>query len=264
MAWLARRSASLSSSGAIAACVVGTLSAAAGWGWAALLIGWFVVSSALTKLGAAGKARRTAATLPDPAPRTATQVWANGGVFALAACLASSAGDARWAFAAVGALAAAAADTWATEIGTLWGGRPRSIVSLAPLEPGLSGGVTWMGTLGGVAGAAAVAAVAMLLPDVSALLKADGRGFSTAALTLTAAGVAGGLADSLLGATLQARRRCPSCARFTERTTHDCGTPTEAAGGWRWMTNDTVNLLATFIGAGAAVALLHLTSPAVP
>jgi uncharacterized protein (TIGR00297 family) len=254
VAALARRAGSLSASGAVAATLVGGASAAAGWAWAALLIGWFVASSALTRLGAATKARRTAATLPHAGPRTALQVWANGGVFALAALGAQLTGDARFAAAAVGALAAAAADTWATEIGTLLGGAPRSIVTGAAVEPGLSGGITVAGTLGGAVGALAVA-----LPGTMLL----GGGF-TLLWPLAAAGVLGGLGDSLLGATVQAKRRCPRCQRWTERATHDCGVATEPGRGWRWMTNDTVNLVATFIGASAATWLVLPLLPAVP
>ncbi len=251
---MARRAGSLSRSGAFAAAVVGAASSAAGWGWAALLVGWFAASSALTRLGAATKAARTAATLPANGPRSAIQVWANGGVFAVAAVLATMLDEPLWGVAAVGALAAAAADTWATEIGTLLGGVPRSIVTGRAVEPGLSGGITLHGTLGGAAGAAAVAVPGTFLV---------GGEFSML-WPLVAAGMLGGVGDSLLGATLQAKRYCPRCARWTERATHDCGVATEPGRGWPWMTNDTVNLLATLIGAAAAAWLLAPSLPAVP
>jgi uncharacterized membrane protein len=108
--------------------------------------------------------------------------------------------------------------------------------------------VTLAGTLGGVAGAAAVSLGAQAL----ALVPAEGL----AAITI--AGVVGGVADSALGASVQAKRHCPRCDRWTERATHDCGAATEHGRGWRWMTNDTVNLLATFIGAVAAYLLSTL------
>jgi len=242
---LARRAHALSTSGALAATLVGAMSAAAGWGWAALLIGWFVASSALTRLGATAKRARTQATLPAATARTATQVWANGGVYAVAALAATWSGHAAFAGAALGALAAAAADTWATEVGLLFGGEPRSILGGGAMEPGLSGGVTWPGSIGGAAGATAVASAAVALQLAA----------SASMAAIAAAGVLGGLGDSLLGATVQAKRHCPRCNRWTERATHDCGVATEHRRGWRWMTNDTVNLGATFIGAAAAVLL---------
>lgn len=71
-------------------------------------------------------------------------------------------------------------------------------------------------------------------------------------------GLGGGLADSVLGQLLQATRRCEACGRVTERAVHDCGTPTLHARGLRWMTNDTVNLLATVTGALGALAASRL------
>ncbi|MBA3854525.1 MAG: DUF92 domain-containing protein [Gemmatimonas sp.] len=245
MAMLARRVGSLSTSGAVAATMVGAVSATAGWPWAALLIGWFVASSVLTRIGSTLKAQRTRATLPAASARTGTQVWANGGVFAVCALAATLTERDAFRIAALGALAAAAADTWATEVGLLAGRAPRLILGGAAVEPGLSGGVTWPGSAGGVLGAVAVALAAIGL----------GLATSTSWLALAGAGVVGGVGDSLLGATVQAKRRCARCQRWTERATHDCGVATEHGRGWPWMTNDTVNLLATFIGAAAAILL---------
>lgn len=260
MALAARRAGSLSTSGAWAATLIGGLSVAAGWAWGALLIGWFVASSALTRFGAAKKAARTGRTLSESSARTAAQVFANGGLFAVAALastLAAMQGESlgttatlpeetRWAIAALGALAAAAADTWSTELGLLFGGVPRSVLNGRVVEAGLSGGVTLAGSLGGALGALAVGAAASLLfRDVPWL-------------GVAAAGVAGGLADSLLGASVQTQRHCPRCDAATERLVHDCGSQTEHARGWTWMSNDVVNFAATAVGAAAALALVQI------
>jgi uncharacterized membrane protein len=145
--------------------------------------------------------------------------------------------------AALGALAAAAADTWATEVGTLYGGTPRSLINWKAVSAGTSGGVSVAGSVARVAGAAFVASIATLLSLPRALV------------VVTIAGVAGAVADSLLGATVQERRWCAACGRHSERHVHDCGTPTSLAGGQTWMDNDLVNLLATFVGAAVAAAL---------
>src|SRR5688572_33462235 len=84
VAALARRAGALSVGGRWAAFATGTLVAAAGWRWAALLIGYFVLSSLLTRLGAEPKSRRTASVLPEQLERSALQVLANGGLFAIA------------------------------------------------------------------------------------------------------------------------------------------------------------------------------------
>jgi uncharacterized membrane protein len=68
------------------------------------------------------------------------------------------------------------------------------------------------------------------------------------------AGVGGSVFDSLLGATLQASYFCPGCEVTTEDRRHAaCGSFTELQHGLSWMTNDTVNALATL--AGAVVAM---------
>ena len=57
-----------------------------------------------------------------------------------------------------GALAAAAADTWATSIGSRSRSRPRLLVGWRPVPPGTSGGITLAGCAGALVGAGLVAA----------------------------------------------------------------------------------------------------------
>lgn len=174
--------------------------------------------------------------------RNARQVLANGGLFALSALGYLVLPSPLWYAAGAGALAASTADTWATEIGTLFGGEPISLTTGRKVPPGTSGGVSLIGTLAGVAGALFIALAAALanwpIP------------FAAAAL----GGMAGALADSLLGATVQARRWCEVCAKSTERLVHSCGTPTIHAGGVAGFDNDAVNAVCS--GVGALVALL--------
>ena len=85
------------------------------------------------------------------------------------------------------------------------------------------------------------------------LLAAPGGVAADAAFAVGLAGLVGSAADSLLGATLQSKRWCEQCKRWTERRVHTCQYRTRHARGVRWMTNDTVNLLATACGALAAV-----------
>jgi len=59
--------------------------------------------------------------------------------------------------------------------------------------------------------------------------------------------------DSILGATLQVRRICPTCGTGTEQSVHKCGSSTQIFHGVRWMENDMVNTLATLSGAVVAV-----------
>ena len=218
VAEFARRRRLLSVSGQWAAFLLGTLAAAAGWTWAALLAAFFASSTALTRWRAEEKARRTERALPPDRERTGYQVLANGGAFVFLALLVQPDGGERWATGALGALAAASADTWSTEVGTLLGGTPRSIWSGRPLPVGISGGITIVGLAAGLAGAGFIAGLgALLLPLPPARVAA----------VSAAAGMTGCIADSLAGGAIQARRYCDRCEEWTERRVHRCGYRTD-------------------------------------
>jgi uncharacterized protein (TIGR00297 family) len=230
----------LSRSGAIAAAFVGAaVLIAGGWPGVALLFTFFIPSTLLSRVGRARK--RALIDVGKQGSRDAWQVLANGGVAAFA-ILGSLRFGAPMLAAFAGALAAASADTWATEVGTLAKGAPRSILTFRPLATGLSGGITWRGSLAQVGGAAVVALVAMLVhlaPFWPVLL----------------GGVIGSVADSILGATLQTLRYCPSCDRACETNPHVCGAPTVVRRGLAWFENDAVNFAATICGALVAALI---------
>lgn len=227
----------LSISGAVAAAVVGGVClGGGGWLGATALLAFFVTSTALSRLGRRRKERLGYA---KGDRRDAAQVLANGGVAAVAGLLAGwlPQEDPRPVAALLGALAAANADTWATEIGSLAGGTPRRITDGKRAEVGESGAVSLPGTLAAWAGAALVGTVALPF--------GKGAGLAVAA---TLGGFAGALLDSALGATVQAQYRCAVCGRKTERPIH-CRSATRLESGWRWLENDLVNLAATVGGA---------------
>jgi uncharacterized protein (TIGR00297 family) len=236
-------------SGQWAAFVCGIVAAAAGWWFAVALVAFFVSSSALTRWGDARKRERTMATVPQSDQRTATQVFANGGVFVVAALAATLTGQDRWMLVALGALAAASADTWSTEIGTLFGGEPRSIITWRVLDTGMSGGVTPIGTLAGLAGALFIAVIGAATP---------GRGDWRIGTAVLFGGFIGCIADSVIGGILQTRRWCDHCNAWTERRVHPCGYRTAHRKGFYWMTNDLVNALATVTGAAGALGAMWL------
>lgn len=247
VALAARRTRSLTTSGALAAALIGSLAVAAGWRWGALLIVYFLTSSGLSRLGADRKARRTASVIEKGGARDATQVFVNGGMFAVAAAGYLLTGNHVWRAVGAGALAAAAADTWATEVGTWLGGTPRSAWNWRRVPPGTSGGMTTAGTIAMCTGAAAIAVLVFLLQW--------GHGPSWGA---AAGGIAGAVADTVLGATLQERRRCMGCGDYTERIVHSCGSRTRRARGIPGLNNDVVNLIASLIGSGIAYKVAEL------
>jgi uncharacterized protein (TIGR00297 family) len=243
IAVVAHRAHALDRSGAVAAFAIGTLVfGIGGWPAALVLLAFFIPSTLLSRLGRPRK--RTIVDIGKHGPRDAWQVLANGGVATLAIVFSPHGGAAAFA-AFAGAFAAASADTWGTEIGTLARGLPRSIATFRPLPPGLSGGVTLQGTLAEFGGAACVA-LASQLAHVAPFA------------AVFAGGVAGAFADSLLGATVQILRYCPACERACETNPHVCGTPTIKRRGLSWIENDAVNLLATLCGAAVSLAVVLL------
>jgi uncharacterized protein (TIGR00297 family) len=239
----ARRARSLTTSGAVTAAIVGTVAIAAGWTWGFLLCSFFVTASALSRLGERRKLERVGTVVQKGGERDVKQVLSNGGVFALSALGYLTLPSPIWYATGIGALAASTADTWATEVGTLAGAEPISIISGRKVPPGTSGGVTLIGSVAGFGGALFIAA--------SAALAHWPVPFAAVAL----GGMAGALADSILGATLQARRWCDPCAKSTERLVHSCGTPTRRAGGVAGFDNDAVNAVCSAVGALVAFLL---------
>jgi uncharacterized protein (TIGR00297 family) len=233
----ARRKKALSPGGAATAVVVATICTEAGWSWGILLIAFFVSGTALSMRGERVKRLRTESVVAKGGERDGWQVLANGGVFASAA-LASIMFPAEWwmVFGA-GAIAAATADTWSTEIGTLSSGLPVSIVSWKRVPTGTSGGITPLGGTAALAGALFIAGGVLLV-----------GWHPNAALAAVAGGFSGALVDSIAGATLQARRWCDACDCGTERAIHTCGSVTRKSGGIAWMDNDVVNALSTLCG----------------
>lgn len=233
---------SLSFDGALAAFAVGAIVfGAGGWPAAAVLLAFFVPSSLLTRVG---RERKSALRGTErPAPRNAWQVLANGGV-AAACAIAALAWRVPFSAAFAGAFAAASADTWGTEVGTLSRRAPVSILTFKPTETGLSGGVTLLGTAATVAGALCVALVAAFV-------------LVAPLLAVCAGGVAGALADSIAGASIQERRWCPSCDSPCETPLHHCGSATSLRGGVRGIQNDAVNVMATLCGALVAALMLR-------
>ena len=238
----AYRLGALNRSGAVTAAVIGALIfGAGGLRWAAGLLLFFVSSSLLSRLFN-HKKKIAEEKFSKGSRRDWAQVAANGGLGAAfaAALLLQPGADWPWP-AFLGAMAAANADTWATELGVLHPGAPRLITTWKTVEPGTSGGVSSTGTLASLAGAALIGVLGFL---------EAGSGLSLF-LAVCAGGLAGSLFDSLLGATVQAIYYCPKDEKETEQhPLHNCGTPTTHLRGWRRLDNDLVNFAATLIGAG--------------
>jgi uncharacterized protein (TIGR00297 family) len=245
VALLGWRLRALTAAGAVVALLVGTaILARTGWPGLAALGAFFAGSSLVSRLSPDRAQQRFDA---KGNQRDVAQVLANGGAAAVGALL-LPAEPALWLVSA--SLAAAAADTWATSFGGWSRTDPSFILSGRRVPAGTSGGVTLMGSAGGLAGSLTVAVSAALIAGGWLLLA-----------SCTIIGFAGMILDSLLGATLQARFYCPGCDQPTERSRHRCGASARLTGGVSWVSNDVVNGGATLAAALLGLLAWHWLHP---
>ncbi|TVQ27111.1 MAG: DUF92 domain-containing protein [Spirochaetaceae bacterium] len=254
---------SVSRDGAIAGFFVGaTIMLAGGFVFWIMLMVFFVSSSLASRIGPARK-RDLERMHEKGSQRDAIQVLSNGGAAALSLVAYRITGSTAFVVAAGAALAAATADTWASELGVLSGRAPRSVLTWRRLDPGTSGGVSLLGTFASLVGSATIAlwlGVGFLLMPAGPIWSGQARlaGYLFDAIGYTfIAGFVACLVDSVMGATVQAQYRMAD-GSITERG----ASATDASGaaapvltrGLRWVTNDVVNAVTTF-GAAAAVAV---------
>ncbi len=261
VAYGAYRAQALDLGGALAAGILGTvIFGLGGLAWALVLLAFFISSSTLSRLfgGRKAAAEEKAA---KGSRRDTWQVLANGGIAGLCALLIrlvparNGPETAIW-LVFCASLAAANADTWATELGVLSHGQPVMITNGKKVEPGTSGAVSPTGTVAALAGSALIALLGGLLEGWAlhspSIVTSHWRLYGLVLL----AGLAGSLIDSLLGATLQVIYFCPNCQKETERhPRHVCGTETTLIRGWPWLNNDWVNGACTFSSAVLALAV---------
>jgi uncharacterized protein (TIGR00297 family) len=169
---------------------------AGGVGWFAVL-GVFVVTGAATT--AYGRDEKTEMGLAEHTEgRGFENVAANGIVALASAVVYASATDptieVAAAFAFVGGMATAAADTASSEIGTV-AGEPRLVTTFERVPPGTDGGVSWQGEVVTVVAVAVVGTAAYLAGVVP----------PSGAVAAAFAGLVGAHFDSVLGATVEGR-----------------------------------------------------------
>jgi len=212
--------------GALSAVFIGTaITVGLGLAGLAPMIVFFVVGSAVTKLGYGAKAAKGISQEKGGA-RGWRNAWANGGVPAFLALLAGASQHQIGTFAPIAltvayaaSVATAAADTCSSEIGKAYGSRTWLITNLKPVSPGTEGAVSLEGTVGGLAGGAIVASIGACTGLY---------GLSVVPLVAVAA-LLGSLAESLIGTVAERRG---------------------------WINNDLLNAVNTAIGAGIGVLLL--------
>ena len=176
--------------------------------------------------------------------RDEVQVLANSVVATLCAVLFALTKNRVFVIAFAAALAEALADTVASGVGVL---HPKAydLFRMRPCQPGLSGGMSVLGTISSMVAAGIMGSIAFCLRLIS--------GWEVAIVIIAA--FLGGIFDSFLGSIVQVKYRCAACGEITEREEH-CGASAERCSGISFVTNDTVNLLGSAFAAILAAVIL--------
>ncbi|WP_448380858.1 TIGR00297 family protein [Gloeomargarita sp.] len=186
-----------------------------GWRGYGVVVFYFAVGSAVTKVGYAVKAARGIAEARGGA-RGPENVWGSAAVGALCALGIAWLGE-PWTFPLqmgfVGSFAAKLSDTVASEIGKAYGRHTILLTTWQPVPPGTEGAVSWEGTLAGLLGGLGLTLVGWAV----GLVPVMGIPICVAASVLANA------VESWVGATWQRQ--------------------------WPWLTNEWVNGLNTLVGA---------------
>jgi uncharacterized protein (TIGR00297 family) len=158
-----------------------------------LLLAFFVLGTALTKLGYRRKAEQNLAQ-EKGGRRGARHALANGATAAGCAIFAATTPLPEvFALGFAGALATAVADTAGSEVGQLWGRRTFLVTTLRPVPRGTQGAVSLEGTVAGILASVVVAALGV----------AGGLFGPLGALVVVVAAFLGTLLESVVGATLE-------------------------------------------------------------
>ena len=178
--------------------------------------------------------------------RDEVQVLANGLVATACAVMYAITLNRLFVIAFAASLAEALADTVASGIGVL---NPKAydIFKMKPCTPGISGGMSLLGTVSSLLAATLMAGLAFLFNLVS----------GAEVLTITFAAFVGGVFDRFLGSVVQVKYRCSACGEITEREEH-CSLPTEKHSGISFVSNDAVNLLGTLFSAIVSAVIYSL------
>lgn len=130
-------------------------------------------------------------------------------------------------------------DSVASDVGVLSKATPVNICTWKPIQKGMSGGISFLGTIS--------AFVASVIGGTSFLIAYNDlrNGIRIAVVSFL-----GCLIDSILGATVQIKNTCVVCHQLTEKDSH-CGKRTQYCRGVKCIDNCAVN----FISNIASVAL---------
>ncbi|WP_032121256.1 DUF92 domain-containing protein [Clostridium amazonitimonense] len=256
IAFLAYKKNSLNKSGFIAATFLGTLIYYfGGFYFSFIMISFFLSSSILTKFKNPNKKSLDNINAKG-ANRDFIQVFANGGVGLIFAFLYYTYKNPVFLLAYATSFAEANADTWASEIGVLSKKDPISILTGKPLKKGMSGGVSFLGTLSSFLGSTFIGVILFFTYYRLYPLAENKILYSILCVFI---GFIGCLIDSILGASMQAQYYCEELDTITEKSYYK-NKPNKLIKGIAIINNDTVNILSNIIASLIAIALYNIIS----
>lgn len=192
-----------------------------GWRGYAIVLCYFLVGSAVTRIGMAQKEAEGIAEKRSGL-RGPENVWGSaliGSICAVLSIFVGFFGQSLLILGYVASFSTKLSDTTASEVGKAYGKRTFLITTLQAVPRGTEGAISLEGTLAGLLASAAIAILAWLLGLISLL---------GVIWCVVAAFIATNL-ESVIGATLQSK--------------------------WNWLTNEVVNVINTLIGAVVAILL---------
>jgi len=254
----------LTRSGGIALLAVCTaVFAAGGWEWGVVLV-LYLVTTALWARFRRGVKQSLARHHEVRTRQGAFQVIARTGWAALLAIVRLAAAHSTVAYVAfVGAIAAALADRWGTEVGMLSGEPPRMITTRLRVEAGMPGAISSLGLVAALGGTWLIGLVGLGTQALSAWLamRSYDRGLLWLPLAAMIGGLVASLVDSLLGATAQSMYYCEGCQRTTEDPAHTCESPAGSVRRTRgipWLSDEMVDLVSALVGAALTALLVSM------
>lgn len=250
------RRGSLTGSGGVAAIAIGVfLYGLGGPSVFSVLIAFFLSASVLSKFSEKGSAEEgTAQVVAKGNRRDHIQALANGGPAVIMVLLYGISGYEGFRIGAVMSLAAAGADTWASELGVLSASAPVFIIKRKEVPKGISGGVTFLGFVASFLGALFVAGVY----GGMTLALGSYPGWEVV-LGITAIGFLGSIIDSILGELWQAQYQRVSSGKvyLTEKPWQQ-GKRNTLVKGYSRMDNNLVNFLSALSASLIGVFLWML------
>lgn len=221
----------LSIDGARAATVLGLVTYGFGGLEMAILIILFFFSSTIIGIPF-GERVNVLSQASNSSRRTGSQVWGNAFWVAIFIVIWFVLKADMFIIAAIGAIATANADTWATEVGTRFRTKAYLITNRKEVEIGTDGAVSLPGTIAATLGALFIAGLALFFDKNFLILSS---------VSIFLGGLVGTFADSYLGATFQyGTKQLPVILDSDENRD-----------------NNTVNFIATGIGALATLFIYN-------